>query len=177
MLCGKASLVFTNSNFPFTYKRGLHGKSLPLNQDSVNSAACLDITEPTNWSSADVFEAHRFMAFGGFFTTAKIFVTTMGNRPVLLTFVDDDMTFHQTEIDINTIEAVKIVDTTGAGDVFISGFLYAWYVKEIKNLRVCVRTAAGVAASKLKSLGGRGSSLLSESQVLELIEKETQASL
>ncbi len=116
------------------------------------------------------------MSHGGYFCSAKIFVTTMGNRPVLLTFVDEDMKFHQTEIDINTIEAVKVVDTTGAGDVFISGFLYAWHVKEIKNLRVCVRTAAGVAASKLQSLGGRGSSLLSESQVLELIEKETQAS-
>ena len=167
-LCNKASLIFTSTNFPLIYKRGLHGKTLPLSPESVNSTV-LNIPEATDWSAEEVFEAHRAMLGGTFFTAGKIIVTTMGASPVLLTVVDNCGKYHQQEVAISAVESATIVDTTGAGDVFISGFLFAWYVSGVKDLAGCVRVAADVAASKLTSLGARGDSLVPKSQLLKVI--------
>ncbi len=48
--------------------------------------------------------------------------------------------------------AVDVVDTTGAGDSFNAGFLYAWL--QNRPLDVCLRAAAASGALSTRGVGG-----------------------
>lgn len=72
-------------------------------------------------------------------------VVTRGERGSLTWTADDHF--------VTPAFPVDVVDTTGAGDVFHGGYLYA--VLEGRSPRECATIASAVAAMKCRSLGGR----------------------
>jgi len=62
---------------------------------------------------------------------------------------------------------VKVVDTTGAGDVFDAGFIYSW----IKGAPIpeCIRVGNGLAALKITKKGAQ--SLPCKEEILKFFEK------
>ena len=47
---------------------------------------------------------------------------------------------------------VEVVDTTGAGDSFVAGFLHAWLRRE--SLEDCLRFASACGALSTRGIGG-----------------------
>lgn len=70
---------------------------------------------------------------------------TLGSKGVKLSIKESEI------IQMPAIKIEKIMDTTGAGDAFWSGFLFA-YIKE-KPIRECLGIALKLAALKLQNVG------------------------
>jgi len=70
---------------------------------------------------------------------------TLGSRGVVLSQKDKEI------IELPAIKVEKIMDATGAGDAFWSGFLFA-YIKK-KPIRECLKIALQLAALKLQNVG------------------------
>jgi len=70
---------------------------------------------------------------------------TLGSKGVKLSQNNNEI------IEMPAIKPDKVVDTTGAGDAFWSGFLFA-YIKE-KNIHDCLKVALQLAALKLQNVG------------------------
>ena len=75
----------------------------------------------------------------------EIVCLTMGSRGVKLSEKGNKI------IEFPAIKIEKVIDTTGAGDAFWSGFLFA-YIKE-KPLQECLKVALQLAALKLQNVG------------------------
>jgi len=75
----------------------------------------------------------------------EIVCLTMGSRGVKLSERGNKI------IEFPAIKIEKVIDTTGAGDAFWSGFLFA-YIKE-KPLQECLKVALQLAALKLQNVG------------------------
>jgi fructokinase len=71
---------------------------------------------------------------------------TKGSNGVILSDLKSGMFFQ------NAIEIKEIVDSTGAGDAFWTGFLYAHL--QNKNFNECLSIAQKLASIKLQNLGG-----------------------
>lgn len=70
---------------------------------------------------------------------------TLGEKGVKLSQIDKDI------IELPAIKVEEVKDTTGAGDAFWSGFLFA-YIKE-KPIQDCLQVALKLAALKLQNVG------------------------
>lgn len=70
---------------------------------------------------------------------------TLGEKGVKLSQRNKEM------IVLPAIKVEKVIDTTGAGDAFWSGFLFA-YIKE-KTIKECLQVALKLAALKLQNVG------------------------
>lgn len=70
---------------------------------------------------------------------------TLGSKGVKLSQIGKDV------IDMPAIKIDKVMDSTGAGDAFWSGFLFA-YIKD-KTMRECLDIALKLAALKLQNVG------------------------
>jgi fructokinase len=70
---------------------------------------------------------------------------TLGEKGVKLSQKDKEM------IVLPAVKVEKVMDTTGAGDAFWSGFLFA-YIKE-KPIKECLQVALKLAALKLQNVG------------------------
>ena len=70
---------------------------------------------------------------------------TLGSKGVKLSQIGCDI------IELPAIKIEKVMDATGAGDAFWSGFLYA-YIKE-KSIKECLTVALQLAALKLQNVG------------------------
>mgnify|MGYP001829012390 FL=1 len=82
------------------------------------------------------------------------FFHTEGAETVCLTLGDKGVKLSQTEKEIIKLPAIKVdkvMDTTGAGDAFWSGFLFA-YIKK-KPTEECLKVALQLAALKLQNVG------------------------
>jgi len=75
----------------------------------------------------------------------EIVCLTMGSRGVKLSERGNKI------IEFPAIKIEKVIDTTGAGDAFWSGFLFA-YIKE-KPFQECLKVALQLAALKLQNVG------------------------
>lgn len=78
----------------------------------------------------------------------------LGVHLICLTLGDKGVKLSQKDKKIITLPAIKIEsikDTTGAGDAFWSGFLFA-YIKE-KTMEECLQVALKLAALKLQNVG------------------------
>jgi len=75
----------------------------------------------------------------------EIVCLTMGSNGVKLSEKGKQV------IELPAIKIEKVIDTTGAGDAFWSGFLFA-YIKE-KPLEECLQVALQLAALKLQNVG------------------------
>lgn len=74
-----------------------------------------------------------------------IICLTLGEKGVKLSQKDKEM------IVLPAVKVEKVMDTTGAGDAFWSGFLFA-YIKE-KPIKECLQVALKLAALKLQNVG------------------------
>jgi|TARA_B110000879_G_scaffold212482_1_gene308973 fructokinase len=82
------------------------------------------------------------------------FFHNLGVDTVCLTLGENGVKLSQLEkktITLPAIKVKKVIDTTGAGDSFWSGFLYA-YIKE-KPIEDCLQIALKLAALKLQNVG------------------------
>ena len=82
------------------------------------------------------------------------FFHNLGVETVCLTLGSEGVKLSQKGNDIIQLPAIKIekvMDTTGAGDAFWSGFLFA-YIKE-KSIEECLQIALKLAALKLQNVG------------------------
>tara|TARA_R110001592_G_scaffold307_1_gene1723 strand:+ start:6116 stop:7054 length:939 start_codon:yes stop_codon:yes gene_type:complete len=70
---------------------------------------------------------------------------TLGSKGVKLSQIGKKV------IELPAIKVEKVMDTTGAGDAFWSGFLFA-YIKE-KSIQDCLQVALKLAALKLQNVG------------------------
>lgn len=77
---------------------------------------------------------------------SRIAVITQGKNPVLLT-----QNGKVVEIHVDEIPADEIVDTNGAGDAFVGGFLSQYIQK--KSLETCVRCGIWAAREIIKRSG------------------------
>ncbi|WP_369048012.1 carbohydrate kinase family protein [Tenacibaculum sp. UWU-22] len=75
----------------------------------------------------------------------EIVCLTLGSHGVKLSKKGDDI------ITLPAIKVEKVIDTTGAGDAFWSGFLYAYINK--KPIKQCLEIALKLAALKLQNIG------------------------
>ena len=82
------------------------------------------------------------------------FFHNLGVETVCLTLGSRGVKLSQNEkklIELPAIKIEKVIDTTGAGDAFWSGFLFA-YIKE-KSIEECLKIALKLAALKLQNVG------------------------
>tara|TARA_R110001592_G_C13119274_1_gene745686 strand:+ start:426 stop:1385 length:960 start_codon:yes stop_codon:yes gene_type:complete len=84
---------------------------------------------------------------------------TLGSNGVKLSQLDKEL------IELPAIKVEKVMDTTGAGDAFWSGFLFA-YIKE-KPIEDCLQVALKLAALKLQNVGRLPDNINILSQLLE----------
>lgn len=75
----------------------------------------------------------------------EIVCLTLGSKGVKLSQKDKKL------IELPAVKIEKVMDTTGAGDAFWSGFLFA-YIKE-KTIEECLKIALKLAALKLQNVG------------------------
>ncbi|MFK8059557.1 MAG: carbohydrate kinase family protein [Polaribacter sp.] len=75
----------------------------------------------------------------------EIVCLTLGSKGVKLSQIGKQI------IELPAIKVEKVLDTTGAGDAFWSGFLFA-YIKE-KPIEDCLQVALKLAALKLQNVG------------------------
>jgi len=82
------------------------------------------------------------------------FFHELGADTVCLTLGENGVKLSQSGKNIIFLPAIKVekvLDTTGAGDAFWSGFLFA-YIKE-KSIHECLQVALKLAALKLQNVG------------------------
>ncbi|XP_063701693.1 adenosine kinase [Culicoides brevitarsis] len=80
----------------------------------------------------------------------KIFVITDGSDPVAVYYgTDNDFRWHRYRVPFMPSE--KVVDTTGAGDSFIAGFLYKFMSRGL--LADCVANGCEVAGQVVQNIG------------------------
>ena len=167
-LCSSARVVFTSKNFPFIFQRGMSERPLnSLKRDKVNSTVInlfdSELSESER-SVDDVRGAHDKMLRSTIFSKAEVIVTTRGSESIVVTGRDTKKNCFQVDA-----ESVPVVDSTGAGDVFIAGFLYALTIRGVHDLRTCVRTGAAAAKAKLASMGARGESNWNQEEIDEYL--------
>ena len=75
----------------------------------------------------------------------EIVCLTLGSNGVKLSQKNDNI------IEMPAIKIDEVMDTTGAGDAFWSGFLFA-YIKE-RPIEECLKVALQLAALKLQNVG------------------------
>ena len=103
-----------------------------------------------------ISEDDMFRLFGKELTHQEIFefFHNLGVDTVCLTLGENGVKLSQLgkkTITLPAIKLKKLIDTTGAGDAFWSGFLYA-YIKE-KPIEDCLQIALKLAALKLQNVG------------------------
>lgn len=76
---------------------------------------------------------------------AETVCLTLGEKGVKLSQIDKEI------IELQAIKVEEVMDTTGAGDAFWSGFLFA-FIKE-KPIEQCLQIALKLAALKLQNVG------------------------
>lgn len=94
--------------------------------------------------------------FGASFTTDEMFAYfhRLGVEVVCLTMGSQGVKLSEKGREVITLPALKIkriMDATGAGDAFWSGFLYAYVNNSL--LKECLQTALKLAALKLQNVG------------------------
>jgi adenosine kinase len=80
----------------------------------------------------------------------KIIVITDGSNPVLFYRVNQ-MGIETESVKVPKVKKEEIIDTTGAGDSFVAGFLYG--LIEGKNIKECIELGCEISAKVIKVLG------------------------
>jgi adenosine kinase len=85
-------------------------------------------------------------------TRKKIIVVTDGANPVCFFEGNSSSpTVINGSVDVQQVDASEIVDTTGAGDSFVAGFIYAFM--ESKDTRECIGKGCEISAKVIKTIG------------------------
>lgn len=83
----------------------------------------------------------------------KIIICTNGAGSVLYSYSDGSSgPIESNEYRFEPVSSEKIVDTTGCGDAFVSGFFYGFLRR--RSIKSCIQNGHDTASNKLRSIGG-----------------------
>lgn len=146
------TILITNLNAPYIVKQypkdisWLSHKADVVfgNRDEFEELASINGFQTMDELIADLIEKYNDAS------KQKIIIVTDGANPVY---------FHQGNasgiesgmVEVPQVNAVEIIDTTGAGDSFVAGFIYAMIEK--KPTRECIEVGCDISAKVIKVIG------------------------
>ncbi|EPT25194.1 kinase, pfkB family protein [Toxoplasma gondii ME49] len=95
--------------------------------------------------------ALRLLTAGQNTGATKLVVMTRGHNPVIAAEQTADGTVVVHEVGVPVVAAEKIVDTNGAGDAFVGGFLYA--LSQGKTVKQCIMCGNACAQDVIQHVG------------------------
>ncbi|KEP60882.1 UNVERIFIED_CONTAM: kinase, pfkB family protein [Hammondia hammondi] len=121
----------------------------------VHNLVAADKKELSTADREDAMEvctgALRLLTAGQNSGATKLVVMTRGDKPVIAAEQTADGTVLVHEIGVSAIPPEKIVDTNGAGDAFVGGFLYA--LSEGKTVKECIMCGTACAQEVIQHVG------------------------
>ncbi|XP_055593918.1 adenosine kinase [Uranotaenia lowii] len=100
----------------------------------------------------------------------KIIVATDASRCVRY-YHGNGSSFHAETFQVPVIPSKAVIDTTGAGDSFVAGFLYKYMNGEAPTLTDCIRYASKVAGKVIRQVGCNLPSSLPASPMTQTTEE------
>lgn len=146
------TLLVTNLNAPYIVK------SFPKDVTWLSQKADIlfgnrdefeELANMNNFNSMDDLLVDLFKEYNKL--TSKIIVVTDGSNPVLLYQGNSSNGFESDIIKVQKVNPEEIIDTTGAGDSFVAGFLQG--LLDGKEGRECIEFGCEISAKVIKVLG------------------------
>lgn len=81
----------------------------------------------------------------------KIIVVTDGANPVFYYQGSSSSGIESDSVEVPKVDKSEIIDTTGAGDSFVAGFIYA--LMNGKSTRECIELGCEISAKVIKVIG------------------------
>lgn len=113
-----------------------------------NEAEALAVAEMQGWNTKDVAQIAQLLADSAY-KRPRTVIITQGGDDVLVAFSDSPTEFRR--FPVNSLSEEEILDTNGAGDAFVGGFLA--YRALDKPLKLCIEVAIYAATEVIKRSG------------------------
>lgn len=147
-----ASLLITNLNAPYIVKN--YPKDITWlvkkadivfgNRDEFEELASINGFQTMDDLLTDLLNQYTNTS------KRKIIVITDGSNPVFF-YQGNSSGIESDLVNVPRVNADEIIDTTGAGDSFVAGFLYAFM--EGKPTRECIELGCEISAKVIKVIG------------------------
>lgn len=114
------------------------------NRDEFEELARMRQFTSTDELLSNMFNEYKKSSF-------KIIIITDGSNPVLLYRGNASQGFESESVKVPKVRPEEIIDTTGAGDSFVAGFLHE--LIEGKEIRECIEYGCEISAKVIRVLG------------------------
>lgn len=146
------TILITNLNAPYIVKQypkdisWLSHKADVVfgNRDEFEELASINGFQTMDELIADLIEKYNDAS------KQKIIIVTDGANPVYF-YQGNASGIESGMVEVPQVNAVEIIDTTGAGDSFVAGFIYAMIEK--KPTRECIEVGCDISAKVIKVIG------------------------
>lgn len=146
------TLLVTNLNAPYivkTYPKDITWLSKKADVLFGNRDEFEELANMNEFDSMDDLLVDLFKAYTK--STSKIIVITDGSNPVLFYSGNSSSGVESDIVKVPKVKPEDIIDTTGAGDSFVAGFLQG--MLEGKEIRECIEFGCEISAKVIKVLG------------------------